>query len=91
MPAHRFPHPTLGRRTIDEVAAMTLESFARAGLVVEVRSTLFDEVVLFASDNARLSPQEPRAVYRAADLARWIRRCKSPQKGSLDRDATRVA
>ena len=29
-------------------AAMSLERFARAGLVVRVQSTLFDEVVLFA-------------------------------------------
>jgi hypothetical protein len=60
--------------TITQVAGMTLERFARAGLVVQVRSTLLDEVVLFASDNARVPADEKRPVYRAADLDRLLRR-----------------
>ena len=61
------------RPTVAEVAGMSLERFARAGLVVKVRSTLLDEVVLFASDNARLAKDERRTVYRAADLGRILR------------------
>ena len=61
------------RPTVAEVAGMSLERFARAGLVVKVRSTLFDEVVLFASDNARVPENERRPVYRAADLDRLLR------------------
>jgi hypothetical protein len=60
--------------TVGEVAGMSLERFAQAGLVVEVRSTLFDEVVIFASDNARLPADERRPVYRAAELDRLLRR-----------------
>ena len=52
---------------------MSLERFAHAGLVVKVRSTLFDEVVLFASDNAQVPENEKRPVYRAADLGRLLR------------------
>ena len=52
---------------------MSLERFARAGLVVKVRSTLLDEVVLFASDNAELPRDERRPVYRAAELRRLLR------------------
>jgi hypothetical protein len=58
--------------SVTEVAGMSLERFARAGLVVGVRSTLLDEVVLFASDNARVAPDERRTVYRAADLGRLL-------------------
>jgi len=68
--------PGIERRqapSIGDVSAMSLERFARAGLVVKVRSTLFDEVVLFASDNARVPADEKRPVYRAADLARLLR------------------
>lgn len=64
----RKPAPTLA-----EVAGMSLERFARAGLVVRVRSSLLDEVVLFASDNARVATDETRPVYRAADLDRLLR------------------
>ena len=60
--------------SVAEVAGMSLERFARAGLVVRVRSTLFDEVVLFASDNARVPADERRPVYRAADLGKILRR-----------------
>src|SRR5215510_7137350 len=59
--------------SVAEVAGMSLERFARAGLVVKVRSSLLDEVVLFASDNARLAKDERRTVYRAADLDRLLR------------------
>ncbi|HEX2466161.1 MAG TPA: hypothetical protein VHR17_16175 [Thermoanaerobaculia bacterium] len=59
--------------SVAEVAGMTLERFARAGLVVKVRSTLLDEVVLFASDNAELPRDERRPVYRAADLRLLLR------------------
>jgi hypothetical protein len=59
--------------SVSEVAGMSLERFARAGLVVKVRSTLLDEVVLFASDNAELSRDERRPVYRAADLRLLLR------------------
>jgi hypothetical protein len=61
------------RPTVAEVAGMSLERFARAGLVVKVRSSLLDEVVLFASDNAKLANDERRTVYRAADLRRLLR------------------
>jgi hypothetical protein len=61
------------RPSVAEVAGMSLERFARAGLVVKVRSTLLDEVVLFASDNANLAAEERRPVYRAADLRRLLR------------------
>ena len=60
------------RPSVAEVAGMSLERFARAGLVVKVRSTLLDEVVLFASDNADLPRDERRLVYRAADLRRLL-------------------
>ena len=59
--------------SVSEVAGMSLERFARAGLVVKVRSTLLDEVVLFASDNAELPRDERRLVYRAAELRRLLR------------------
>ncbi len=51
-----------------EVCAMRLSEFATAGLVVEVRSVVLGEVVVFASDNAALDPGERRTVYRAAEL-----------------------
>ena len=61
------------RPSAAEVAGMSLERFAGAGLVVKVRSTLFDEVVLFASDNAKIPQDERRPVYRASDLGRLLR------------------
>ena len=51
-----------------EVCAMRLEEFARAGLVVEVWSSVLDEAVVFASDDARVDPGEVRTVYRAHEL-----------------------
>jgi hypothetical protein len=66
---------TAGRHapSVAEVAGMSLERFARAGLVVQVRSTLLDEVVLFASDNASVDADERRPVYRAGDLGQLLR------------------
>jgi hypothetical protein len=69
-----LPAIELGERpSVNEVAEMSLERFARAGLVVKVRSTLLDEVVLFASDNAQVPEDERRTVYRAADLRKLLR------------------
>lgn len=51
-----------------KVCAMRLKEFARAGLVVEVRSAVLDEAVVFASDDARVDPGERRTVYRAHEL-----------------------
>ena len=51
-----------------DVVAMRLSEFARARLVVTVHSAVLNEVVLFASDNARVDPGEQRVVYRAAEL-----------------------
>lgn len=51
-----------------EVCAMRLSEFADAGLVVEVRSEVLGEVVVFAADNALLDPGERRTVYRASEL-----------------------
>jgi hypothetical protein len=64
---------TRERPTVAEVAGMSLERFARAGLIVRVRSTLLDEDVVFASDNARVPASERRPVYRATDLRRLLR------------------
>lgn len=54
--------------TAGEVCAMPLSEFAEAGLVVEVRSEVLGEVVIFASDNAVVDPGERRVVYWAAEL-----------------------
>ena len=52
-----------------EVEEMVLGDFARAGLVVRVRSRLLDEEVLFVSDNVRNVDEEGElVVYRAAEL-----------------------
>ena len=51
-----------------DVVAMRLSEFARARLVVTVHSAVLNEVVVFASDNARVDPGEQRVVYRAAEL-----------------------
>jgi hypothetical protein len=60
--------PTRSSLLTAEVCAMRLEDFARAGLVVEVWSTVLDEAVMFASDDALVDPGEPRTVYRAHEL-----------------------
>ena len=54
--------------TAADVCQMRLGEFASAGLVVEVRSKILDEVVIFASDNAPVDPGERRVVYRASEL-----------------------
>jgi hypothetical protein len=51
-----------------EVRALPLEDFALAGLVVEVRSDVLGETVIFASDDARVDPGELWPVYRAREL-----------------------
>ncbi|HEV3073361.1 MAG TPA: hypothetical protein VHB47_02990 [Thermoanaerobaculia bacterium] len=51
-----------------EVRALRLEDFALAGLVIEVRSDVLGEGVIFASDDARVDPGERRPVYRAREL-----------------------
>ncbi len=53
---------------VNEVCAMTLDVFATAALVVEMRSSVLGEVVIFASDNAHVDPGELRPVYRASEL-----------------------
>lgn len=51
-----------------EVMAMSLDEFATAGLRVKVRPGVLGEMVIFASDNARVDPGERRLVYRAAEI-----------------------
>jgi hypothetical protein len=51
-----------------EVRALQLEDFALAGLVIEIRSDVLGETVIFASDDARVDPRELRPVYRAREL-----------------------
>lgn len=53
---------------VSDVAAMRLDEFAEAGLVLRVRSDALDEVVLFASNNATVDAHEPCIVYRAREL-----------------------
>jgi hypothetical protein len=53
---------------VNEVCAMTLDAFATAALVVEMRSSVLGEVVIFASDNAHVDPGELRPAYRASEL-----------------------
>ena len=83
MSAHPLPTRRVTSRTTPEIAGMTLDRFAKASLVVTVHSRLFDEVVLFASDNARLAADEARPVYRAADLARMLSVGARPDKSVL--------
>lgn len=51
-----------------EICDMPLPEFAIAGLVLEVTSSVLQETVIFASDNAIVDPGENRVVYRAAEL-----------------------
>jgi hypothetical protein len=79
--------------TVQEVCAMPLSQFANAGLVLEVRSAVLKETVIFASDNAVVDPGERRVVYRAAELEgliglgprglRRIHRVKRTFKGTI--------
>lgn len=48
---------------------MSLVAFSGARLVVEAWCDLLGEVVVLASDNARLDPGELRPVYHAHELA----------------------
>jgi hypothetical protein len=52
----------------ETVCEMQLAVFSTARLVVEVWSYLLGEVVVLASDNARLDPGELRPVYRSHEL-----------------------
>lgn len=54
--------------TVAELCAMRLSEFAQASLMVEVRSEVLGEVVIFASDSAVIDPGERRVVYRASEL-----------------------
>ncbi|MDA8021138.1 MAG: hypothetical protein MPN21_27185 [Thermoanaerobaculia bacterium] len=56
--------------TSDEVAAMSLDDFAQAGLILRVRSAALDSQVLFVSDNVAKSAlaDEELVVYRASEL-----------------------
>lgn len=56
-----------------DLGALRLDDFAGAGLVLEVRSELLADTVVFASDDARIAEGETRVVYRAAEL-RELRR-----------------
>jgi len=51
--------------TIEE---MPLSLFAGSGLVLQVRSRVLDEVVLWAADNAQLPAENTKVVYRATEL-----------------------
>jgi len=82
-----------GSLIASDVCAMRLSDFAKAGLVVEVRSEVLGEVVVFASDNARVDPGERRVVYRASELRemldlgpnslRQVHRVKKPFRGTV--------
>ncbi|MEE2778460.1 MAG: hypothetical protein VYE73_17045 [Acidobacteriota bacterium] len=78
MSAHPLPRPRPTSRSLATIAGMTLDRFADAGLVVTVHSQLLDEVVLFASDNATVRPDEARPVYRAAALLRMLDQSARP-------------
>lgn len=55
-----------------DICSMPLEEFANARLVVAVRSSVLNEVVVFASDNATIDPGERRVVYRANELEQLL-------------------
>ncbi len=60
------------RKDASRVAEMAMSDFATAGLVVRVRSALFGEEVIFASDNAEIAPDLGLPVYRARELSRLL-------------------
>lgn len=70
-PIHLEP---LSWRTPEGVAAMSLDRFARAGLVVRVHSDVLDADVLFVSDNVPQSViwLEGLPVYRASELRHLV-------------------
>lgn len=62
----------MARSTLElDVASMPLDRFARAGLVIKVRSEALGCSVIFASDNSprRHLRSNGLAVYRASELA----------------------
>ncbi len=59
-----------------DVAEMPLDDFQNAGLALPFFSTVLNEEVVFASDNAVIDPGERRVVYCAAEL--WHMREMSP-------------
>ena len=60
------------RPEASEVAGMAMSDFATAGLVVRVRSALFGEDVIFASDNAEIATDRGLPIYRAQELSRLL-------------------
>lgn len=60
---------------LDAVAAMKLDDFAQAGLIVLVRSEVLSTDVLFVSDNVPESKLEgrPEVVYRTHELKKLAR------------------
>src|SRR5262249_20182118 len=60
--------PTLRSTAAESACNMSLEHFRLAGVVVEVRSDVLGETVVFASDNAHVDRAESRPVYRAQEL-----------------------
>ena len=64
----------------EDVCAMPLSEFAQAKLVVEVRSDVLGEVVVFASNNALVDPGERRVVYRASELKTLAESAPSPHE-----------
>ncbi len=63
------------------VAAMKLDDFARAGIIVQVRSEVLGVDVLFVSDNVPESKLKgrPEVVYRAYELKKLARVPPDPQ------------
>ena len=54
--------------TEGELLSLSLESFARSGAVVRVWSSVLEEQLILAADNAHVVPGECRIVYRAEEL-----------------------
>ena len=75
-PAHPIATPGSGRGpTPEDVEAMALDEFARAGLIVQVEVPRFGSDVLFVSDDVPEVEVENRGltVYRAAELRKLYR------------------
>ena len=68
--------------TAERVAAMKLNDFARAGLIVEVWSEVLGADVVFVSDNVPRSKLEgrPEVVYRAKELKKLVRLPPDPRE-----------
>lgn len=67
---------TLG---VEDVPGLRLEELNRLGLVVEVRSEVLGERILFAADAATVDPTERRPVYRVSELRRILEAQLSPE------------